>query len=255
MNRYIYHNNEQDFILPYIIAPIATLQDTIILGSEIIKNSESHFIGEIDAEISIGDMFTRAVKYKDFFNLYITFSTACEEKNTGRRGLKLTIGFLIKNEILEKINVKGLFEYFIDKLNKVLCIDVFNYGAEQLIEDLKNEKLDLSPQLENLYSYFSGLEKLLKIKSKKRVLFLVFKKKTPKQSKFPSLILIPQRNRKQTHLEKVLLFFEIVNDNIKNCIDISTFEDKGKFLRIISCLPEKMEKIHCKKNYIEIYMT
>ena len=152
---YYNYNTEKDYILPYIIAPLTGIQDTIIMGPNFI--TQDKFIREINAEIyGIG---ARVVNYEDFFNTYMTFSTDCEEIGSERKGLNLTIGVLIHKSIFAKqFHIcKFCMQLFIDKFNKIFNMDLYKHGAKEFIHTITRDEINLE-YLQSFYESFTDFK-------------------------------------------------------------------------------------------------
>ena len=93
-----YYEGERYPILPYIVAPLPNLQNSIIFGSnELVKEHDS-FVGSVVENFeninNIG-VFARCVSYKKYLNIYITYVTECVEDKSNRKGLTTNVGCAI----------------------------------------------------------------------------------------------------------------------------------------------------------------
>jgi hypothetical protein len=265
MNVYCYeYNKENDFILPYIIAPLGAMQDTVILGSNYITAKQEDFISEIDsATIDINTIGARVANYNDFLNVYITFATDCEEIGSQRKGLNLTVGALIHKEIFaKKVHIcKFYMQFLINKFNEVFNMDLYKDGAKQFISLTSKNENNFKPYLEKFYDVSKKFESIFYWKIRKHIFCRrIFKQSNKMQ--FPTVIFTENKQEKDTQLDTIIFFFEIVDKHIKGVqnIDVSTFKDKGELVDIKPYLSingkiNKVVNISNKdKQYIEIYI-
>lgn len=263
----IYYPDDDDDIpiQPFVVAPIFQQQDSLIIAPQTIAHVHDDFMNRIYSTIpntNLPSIYSRVFDYKSFISIIVVFPTNVKEDKTNRPGLLLALGALIEKRIfIEHIKpASSYFSLFFSQFNKIFEIDLFNHGASQVVDWLKQEKH--YPMLRDKFSLLLDLllNAIFLIRRKRGLFSSVRFNFRRKHTTFPRMILYVHELNAQELLHIFLSEIDEYLNRGTTRIDIAThsFENEASTIFVkLDYLSKDIDKVELKvlkkKKYISVH--
>ncbi len=140
-----YYYSDKPF-QPFISAPVLRQQDSLLLAPQNITKTHNAFLDKIFVHFPdalLTGISYRSFSYDEFIAVAMIFPSDIQENETGRYGLSLTLGVLIKRNIFEQL--KGIAGWYFDNLfqffDQTFQTDLLGeQGANLFIQKLQNSE-------------------------------------------------------------------------------------------------------------------
>lgn len=208
--------------MPFLIGHLDMTQDTLIVGPEsLFESSHDKFIEEFYSQIRITDLKEIALRSFIFMSklcIGLILPTQLTDRG-GRKGLFVTIGYLIDNKYLNYSYPNYIFveflKYILKAFNCFLSLSLPFEGSDTIIESLQNDNNDgyikkLELVVDSLLISSSIFNSILKKNKLYRIVNII--KNIKGKTKIPKVILYPDNIKFDVILE---IFVKEVIQGIK----------------------------------------
>lgn len=272
ITEYYSDSNRKMPFLPFLVAPVGNMQDTIIVAPQSIAYFQKTFVNSLYSDI--GNTNLRSIAARTFIfdsKLCIAVILPTELSDVGgRHGLKLSLGFFIQDEHfrLRSSILAEYLELIFDNFNRIFNISLPKDGGGWLINQLQSNVssesrqlfiLKLSAIIESLLMASIAVGEISKSKSSwidKIKWKFVFGKKLPKAIFYPAginqqfILNIYLRELGKCLNRKGRTIVQEMTDNRQQSIDLMPVVEFSEILA--SANKAKLNKIN-GKSYLNIY--
>jgi hypothetical protein len=136
---------EENPILPFIVAPFFENQDTLIVAPQILSQKHDEFLNQLYATVpnsTPGNIYVRIFNYESYLVVMVMFSSNQREQGSNRKGLVLTLGALIERQIFGSYDLpsSNFFKIYLTTFSQLFESDVFDIGVDSIIAKINNEE-------------------------------------------------------------------------------------------------------------------
>jgi hypothetical protein len=152
-------------LLPFMVCPVGTSQDTLIFGPQSIASKHETFINSLYAHIgssTLEAMAARAFLFQSNLCIAVILPTRLTDE-AGRGGLTITIGFFVSTKTFHfhsEVFADYLRMYF-KAFNRHLSLSLPKDGADQLLRHVRDAYADPEGQKETLFRIEAVIDTLL----------------------------------------------------------------------------------------------
>src|SRR5438128_754715 len=118
----VFYHEDDSPVLPFIIAPIAEQQDTLIVAPQRLAQVQDRFLNAVFGKLPqtrAGSLHIRVFSYESSIAIVLVFPTNLLEEKSMRPGLTLTLGALVERRVFREYRkpTSSYFHHFIRSLN------------------------------------------------------------------------------------------------------------------------------------------
>lgn len=141
----LYYPEENNPILPFIVAPFFEQQDTLIVAPQGLAQEHDKFLNQlyITSPNSVpANVYIRVFNYESYLVVMVMFSSNLREQDSNREGLVLTLGALIERRIFghNYLPISNYFNIYLTTFSNLFESDLFNIGVDEIITKINDEK-------------------------------------------------------------------------------------------------------------------
>lgn len=140
-----YYPEDNNPVLPFIVAPFFSQQDTLIVAPQGLAQEHDKFVNQlyVTSPNSIpGNIYVRVFSYESYLAVTVMFSSKRREQDSNREGLVVTLGALIERRVfgIHSLPSSTYFNIYLSTFSQLFELDVFNEGVDSIIMKINDEK-------------------------------------------------------------------------------------------------------------------
>ena len=190
----LYYLPGDHWFLPFVVAPVARHQDSLILAPSNIAKHQDQFVSSLYKTIpnaTLKTVYVRVFSYDSYTVVSAVFPSTVTEPETMRTGAALGLGVLLNRqafaELLEPSS--SYFSALVRLMNRIFHIDLFQDGADVVIRAINDEAChkDLRVKFEQLLDL--ATEWTLPVHPRRRSRWLSLSLRPPSLARLPKAVI------------------------------------------------------------------
>jgi hypothetical protein len=131
-------------LMPFLVAPVAHFQDTLIVGPQSIAALHDQFINSLYSQIGdvkLQGIVARAFVFDSKLCIAVILPTSLSDEG-GRTGLTLSIGFFVRDREFRLCSstLSLYMDIYLKSLNRIFSLTLPSEGADELLQLIQSEQ-------------------------------------------------------------------------------------------------------------------